>query len=515
LKFECCSQCVTLTVGSNAGLEKTYYLPAAAYQCPAVANRFNWVNSATYGDQYAQTQSGTAVSTRRIDASNGWGINLQIQCCVSSEKRAIRFERTTQPCMSFEYTYSNSTMPPTRYSPNLIAGPSIDAGGPESGTCTCPDGTIQHVGNSVPISTGCRLSCSGGISGTCSAVEPDSYCGALSDGECLAAGNCITRPNGNRLCVQLDGNVVAYTASNGVIAASHTGHGTTSACFHSPDFKIWVGTRVVWTAGPGHGVTSFVPEFLGVANKDCRSAQHSLLPANPYGAGISMTCGTEIQQATCTTEVVPTEAVASAQEAPAIYYSPPTGCSSSRVDGHATVESHFTIGSECSTNRRVLSQLQLSQGGCGMGAYGRFKYSCAPSVSSLTVNHSTTCQTITTLDTLSTLGNMECPVGSALVSYQMVACSTVNGAGHLYHFTCRPQSAAEYSSSETKKTACIATTGAPYLNRHSVDVDCGADAALGSIQLLNENSGGAGCSSGHGWWYNSSTRHWKPLSQGV
>jgi hypothetical protein len=82
------AQCLTITVGT--GPTTTAYPVADGYICPRVVTSENWLSGESSGDTFRVTQSaasGGTVTVVRTDTGNladGWGMNLQFQCCTAS-----------------------------------------------------------------------------------------------------------------------------------------------------------------------------------------------------------------------------------------------------------------------------------------------------------------------------------------------------------------------------------------------------------------------------------------------
>jgi hypothetical protein len=78
------ARCKTLSVGAGPLLAGKTFRVEPGYTCPEVVNRDNWVGGETWPDTFAVTQAFDAVSVARTDtgdASVGWGMDLQFECC--------------------------------------------------------------------------------------------------------------------------------------------------------------------------------------------------------------------------------------------------------------------------------------------------------------------------------------------------------------------------------------------------------------------------------------------------
>ena len=54
------------------------------YKCPTKITKTNWLNRETYDDTFSLTQNGVNVVVERTDngdRTQGWGMNLEIECC--------------------------------------------------------------------------------------------------------------------------------------------------------------------------------------------------------------------------------------------------------------------------------------------------------------------------------------------------------------------------------------------------------------------------------------------------
>ena len=53
------------------------------YKCPTYISKNEWLNAESYGDTFSLTQDGMNVEVERTDngdRTQGWGMNLKIEC---------------------------------------------------------------------------------------------------------------------------------------------------------------------------------------------------------------------------------------------------------------------------------------------------------------------------------------------------------------------------------------------------------------------------------------------------
>ena len=93
----------TVTIGPGAYSKTVTVTQQGTITCPTVVNRNNWLTSDTYDDTFAITISGTQITARRTDSTNGWAMNLQFQC-TGTPWSPISGASTTLPADSTQTT---------------------------------------------------------------------------------------------------------------------------------------------------------------------------------------------------------------------------------------------------------------------------------------------------------------------------------------------------------------------------------------------------------------------------
>ena len=51
------------------------------YTCPIVVSKDNWLGGATHSDTFSVQQRETDIAVTRTDSTDGWGMDLEFQCC--------------------------------------------------------------------------------------------------------------------------------------------------------------------------------------------------------------------------------------------------------------------------------------------------------------------------------------------------------------------------------------------------------------------------------------------------
>ena len=51
------------------------------YTCPIVVSKDNWLGGATHSDTFSVQQRETDIVVTRTDSTDGWGMDLEFQCC--------------------------------------------------------------------------------------------------------------------------------------------------------------------------------------------------------------------------------------------------------------------------------------------------------------------------------------------------------------------------------------------------------------------------------------------------
>ena len=76
--------CKTLVVGAaDSGPKKLLFYKE--YKCPTIVTKNEWLNAESYDDTFSVTQNDMNVLVERTDTADrtiGWGMNLQIECCI-------------------------------------------------------------------------------------------------------------------------------------------------------------------------------------------------------------------------------------------------------------------------------------------------------------------------------------------------------------------------------------------------------------------------------------------------
>jgi hypothetical protein len=115
-------KCSQITIGPGPVLGEMFPVPPRQI-CPTVVNRENWLGSYTYGDTFAVTQDGDMISVVRTDNGNpaeGWGMNLQFECC-SGEGIIWR------PLFRQTHPFVQPTADWTSYKPTETSAPNFSA----------------------------------------------------------------------------------------------------------------------------------------------------------------------------------------------------------------------------------------------------------------------------------------------------------------------------------------------------------------------------------------------------
>ncbi len=79
--------CYDVVVGSSANEKKRVHVAHKNLKCPQSVSKKNWIGRDQYGDTFhvSQSASGDSIIVDRLDKKHGWGMNLIIRCCQSTE----------------------------------------------------------------------------------------------------------------------------------------------------------------------------------------------------------------------------------------------------------------------------------------------------------------------------------------------------------------------------------------------------------------------------------------------
>ena len=79
--------CYDVVVGSSANQKKRVHIAHKNLKCPQSVSKKNWIGHEQHGDTFhiSQSASGDSIIVDRLDAKHGWGMNLIIRCCQSTE----------------------------------------------------------------------------------------------------------------------------------------------------------------------------------------------------------------------------------------------------------------------------------------------------------------------------------------------------------------------------------------------------------------------------------------------
>jgi trimeric autotransporter adhesin len=79
--------CYDVVVGSSANQKKRVHVAHKNLKCPESVSKKNWIGRDQHGDSFhvSQSASGDGIIVDRLDAKHGWGMNLIIRCCQSTE----------------------------------------------------------------------------------------------------------------------------------------------------------------------------------------------------------------------------------------------------------------------------------------------------------------------------------------------------------------------------------------------------------------------------------------------
>ena len=67
-------------MGSSEAQTKTI-TTYSGYTCPIVVNKDNWLGGYGYSDVFSVEQRETDIVVTRTDSTDGWGMDLEFQCC--------------------------------------------------------------------------------------------------------------------------------------------------------------------------------------------------------------------------------------------------------------------------------------------------------------------------------------------------------------------------------------------------------------------------------------------------
>ena len=77
-------------MGSSEAQTKTV-TAITEHTCPIVVNKDNWLGEDGNSDTFSVRQRETDIVVTRTDATAGWGMNLEFQCCGSGKVSYISY----------------------------------------------------------------------------------------------------------------------------------------------------------------------------------------------------------------------------------------------------------------------------------------------------------------------------------------------------------------------------------------------------------------------------------------